>query len=542
MESSTKDTGYPANRDASMVADLVIRADAGATIGTGHLMRCLALAQAWQRKGGRVTFLSHCESELLRHRIYREGFELIFLEQSYPHAADLKQVFRLLKRNRIDNDPPWLALDGYHFDPDYQESIHDSGYRLLVIDDFNHLPIYYADILLNPNIGAERLCYRCGGSPYKIFGSRFVLLRTEFSAWRCWERRISDVGSKILITMGGADPDNVTQKVVTILQRLQLDGLEAIIVAGANNPHIETVRKACERSVFPIRLIRDAQNMAQLMAWADICISGAGTTSWELAYMGLPQVILVLAENQRGVADNLDKFGLTLNLGWYSEINSNDFLTRLRELIFNFERRKSMSENGRRIIDGKGAERVLSTMVGPNSPSLLLNRLVLRRASLEDAELLWEWANDPFVRSNSFNSGTIPIGNHMDWFKEKLATRNTIIYIVEKNRTPIAQIRYDCEEKEYANISFSVASGYRSKGIGEQTLMLSVRKACRELGVKRLQGIVLDHNEASRRTFIKAGFRRIGWQKISDKMCHIFLWECPEKVEGSGQDKLHEDK
>ena len=525
-----------------MVAHLVIRVDANTRIGTGHLMRCIALAQAWQRKKGRVTFLSNCESELLRRRICLEGFEFIFVEQSHPHAADLKQVFRLLKHNRIDDLAPWLVLDGYHFDLDYQKSVHDAGYRLLVIDDFNHLPSYCADILLNQNIGAEQLCYCCGGHTHQIFGSQFVLLRTEFSAWRCWERKISNVGSRILITMGGADPDNVTHKVITLLQRLHLDGLKATIVTGASNPHIEAVQTACERSVFPIRLVRDAQNMPELMAWADICISGAGTTSWELAYMGLPQVILILAENQLRVADNLERYRLALNFGWYSEINCDEFLVRLRDLILNPERRKAMSENGRRIIDGKGVDRVLSRMADLIPSSLLINRLGLRRASLEDAELLWEWANDPFVRSNSFNSGAIAVGNHMDWYKEKLATNNTVIYIVEMNKIPVAQIRYDCGEKGCADISFSVASGYRGKGLGERTLLLSAKRACRELGVKRLKGAVLGHNEASKRTFVKAGFRRIGWEKISDKMCHIFLWECPEKVEGSCHDKLHENK
>ena len=375
-----------------------------------------------------------------------------------------------------------------------------------------------------------------------MLGSRYVLLRSEFSAWRDWERKISDVGSRILITMGGADPDNVTHKVITLLQRLHLDGLEGAVVAGANNPHIATVLTACEKSAFPIRLVRDAQNMSELMAWADICVSGAGVTSWELAYMGLPQVVLVLAENQRSVADNLARFRLALNFGWYSEINCDEFLVRLRELILNSERRKAMSENGRRIIDGKGAERVSSRMANPNQPPLLIGQLDLRRASLEDAELLWEWANDPLVRSNSFNSDAIPIGNHMDWFKEKLASNSTIIYILETDKTPVAQIRYDCGEKECANISFSVASGYRGKGLGEQTLLLSAKRACRELGVKHLKGTVLDYNETSKRTFVKAGFRRIGCEKISDKMCHIFLWECPEKVEGSCRDKLHEDK
>jgi len=524
-----------------MSLDLVIRVDADVRIGTGHLMRCIALAQAWQKRGGRVTFLSHCNNEALQQRIINTGFNFFCVERPHPDPADLKQVLDRLQNFRNGNGIPWFVLDGYHFEADYQQSIREAGARLVVIDDYNHLPNYHANFLLNQNLGAEQLSYQCGSHTYQMLGSRYALLRTDFLAWHNWEHKITDIGSKILITMGGADPDNVTHKVTTLLQKIHVDGLEATIVAGVNNPHIETVQNACERSVFPIHLVRDVQNMPELMAWADICISGAGITSWELAYMGLPQVVLVLADNQRSVADNLAKYRLALNFGWHSEVNHDELLIQLRELILSPERREAMSKTGRRIIDGKGADRVLSGLADSMPTPLLKNRLGLRRASLEDAELLWQWANDPIVRSNSFNSSAIPMGNHLDWLKKKLASDNTVIYILETDQTPVAQIRYDRGEKECATISFSVAAGYRGKGLGEKTLLLSAKRACRALGVRQLKGAVIEYNEASKRTFVKAGFRRIGREKISNKMCHIFLWEYPEIIEETRHDKLHEN-
>lgn len=511
-----------------MSLDIIFRADANARIGTGHIMRCIALAHACQKRGGHVTFLSHCQSETLQHQIIKTGFNFIFVKHSHPDPDDLNHVLDRLHRFPDGIDPPWFVLDGYHFDADYQNAIYEAGAKMVVIDDYQHLPYYHADIILNQNIGAEQLNYPCRDHTLQMLGSRYVLLRNDFLAWHNWERKISDMGKKILITLGGADPDNVAHKVITLLQRLDVDELEAIVVCGANNPHIETVQTACERSTFPIRMLRNAQNMSELMAWADICISGAGITSWELAYMGLPQVILILAENQRQVANNLARYHIALDLGWYSEINDDDFLVRLRDLIFSPERRSAMSKNGREIIDGEGADRVSSKMANLTPSHLSAGRLDIRRASLDDAVLLWEWANDPIVRSNSFNPHAIPIGNHMDWYKEKIASEDTVIYIIEMDKTPVAQIRYDCGEDECATISFSVASRYRGCGIGEQTLLLSAKKACRTLGVKKLKGAVLDYNEASKRIFIKAGFRRIGLEEKSDKMSHIFLWECPE--------------
>jgi spore coat polysaccharide biosynthesis predicted glycosyltransferase SpsG len=131
---------------------LFIRADATTEIGTGHIMRCIALAQAWQAHGGEVTFLSHCQSTALRERIIEEGFSFISIDHPHPHPDDLSQTINYVQHLSPFPFPlshAWLVLDGYHFTPDYQKAIRDAGIHLLVIDDMNHLPHYHADILLN---------------------------------------------------------------------------------------------------------------------------------------------------------------------------------------------------------------------------------------------------------------------------------------------------------------------------------------------------------------------------------------------------------
>ena len=189
-----------------------------------------------------------------------------------------------------------------------------------------------------------------------------------------------------------------------------------------------------------------------------------------------------------------------------------------------------MSENGRRLIDGNGAQRVLSTINQVTNPALRMKTLSLRPASRHDAKLIWQWANDSVVRSHSFDSTCISIDDHMGWFREKLISDRAIIYILEMGNTPVAQIRYECAENNCAEIAFSVAAEYRGLGLGTQAILLSAEKASRALNVERLKAAVLVENKASLRAFEKAGFRRVGREKKYGKSCHIFLRESAGQI------------
>lgn len=158
--------------------------------------------------------------------------------------------------------------------------------------------------------------------------------------------------------------------------------------------------------------------------------------------------------------------------------------------------------------------------------------LKIRRARFEDAELLWQWANDPEVRANSFHPEKIPMHKHLEWYEAKLSSSNTRIWILELNGEPAAQIRYDCIDVNTAEIGFSVARTYRGRGLGIKILTLTVWLACRELNTRWLKSVVFSSNEISKRVFVKAGFKFLRQEKISGKLCHVFLWQCPKVEEG----------
>lgn len=339
---------------------LIVRADAGSQIGNGHLMRCLALAQAWHAEGGRAIFLSHCESQAVRSGIEAAGFGFVPLEKPHPDPSDFRCSVALIKEVEAE----WLVLDGYQFGPTFQKALRDMGQRLLFVDDTAHQPEYHANVLLNQNINSDRLAYRCDPDTKILLGPSFALLRSEFGAWYAWSREIPRIAKRVIVTLGGGDPDNVTLKVIRALDRIEIEGLEAVAVIGGSNPHLEELRHVAENASTGIRIEYNAKNMPALMSWADVAISGAGSTCWELAFMALPSLIIITADNQVGIAEGLSEAGSVINLGWFDRLPEQEISRSLLELLLAYDLRAQMSAAGRALVDGRGAARVTATMLG----------------------------------------------------------------------------------------------------------------------------------------------------------------------------------
>ena len=347
-----------------MPGQLIVRADATLEKGVGHIMRCIALGQAWRSRGGQLIFLSHCESSRLRQRILDEAFTFIPIEKPYPHSSDLNCVLEKLSDigNRGSNNI-WLLLDGYHFDPAYQRCIKEAGYRLMIIDDTAHLNHYYGDVLLNQNLNAAQLTYSCEPYTRLLLGTHYGLLRSEFFSWIDFKREIPEVAHKLLITLGGADPSNQTLMIIRAMQHLKLERLEVVVLIGPANPHMQVLQSAINQSKFPIQLILNPDNMPELMAWADLAISASGSTVLEMLFMGLPALVIIMAENQVAVAEALADAGVAVNLGWYHDLSTTKIARKMTELVKAAHLRSKMSQRGRNLVDGKGVERILAELL-----------------------------------------------------------------------------------------------------------------------------------------------------------------------------------
>ena len=323
-------------------------------------MRCIALGQSWKAAAGDVTIVSACDNEALKNRILSEGFYLVAVEEPHPHPSDLGLVLELLDAV----DPKWLVLDGYNFDAAYQEAIRKSGKQLLVIDDMNHLPEYHADILLNQNIHGPSLNYRCNAETVKLFGTRFVLLRREFREAALQKDPAPENVKKVLVTLGGGDPDNITGKVLSALRAVDDRQLEIKVVVGPVNPHRDALQETSSALSSQVEMLTNTFEMPALMRWADVAISAAGSTCWELAYAGVPALLVVVADNQRLLAEHLDAEGVAVNLGWHSALTPAVIGQSFVKFLDQSQPRRGAVLRGQALVDGCGSLRVVDRMRG----------------------------------------------------------------------------------------------------------------------------------------------------------------------------------
>jgi len=342
---------------------LIIRADASSAIGTGHVMRCLALAEAWQETGGVVFFVSAFDTPALEDRLKNEAIQILHITHEAGTIGDANETALLAHEHGAE----WIVVDGYHFGLEYQKTIKNSGLSLLFIDDYGHADHYYADIVLNQNISADMSFYPIY-EPYTRFllGTKYALIRKEFLIWSGWHREIPNVARKILVTLGGSDPANVTLKVIDAVRMVDPDGLEVKVVVGGSNPHFDLIHKKV-KDLANFTLIKNAENMPDLMAWADVAISAGGSTCWELAFMGVPSIMIPIAKNQELAIKELKNIHAAVgfpsdNLSSKKDIsNFIDFFLKMKEL------RSGLSQIQKQIVDGRGANKVVSIMMGKYS-------------------------------------------------------------------------------------------------------------------------------------------------------------------------------
>jgi UDP-2,4-diacetamido-2,4,6-trideoxy-beta-L-altropyranose hydrolase len=206
----------------------------------------------------------------LRERLVRQQVELHDTGDGGQAFDDMSWLADLRKQRGQEDEWRWLVLDGYHFDDDYQRRLRRDGMKLLVIDDYAHLPQYDADLLLNQNAGSERLNYKVPQETMLLLGSSYALLRREFRGARRGKKADSaGQAGHLLITLGGADPDNVTLKVIEVLQQGELPAVMTKIIVGPANPHLALLQESVQHSLLQVELLIGVEDMVPLMQWAE---------------------------------------------------------------------------------------------------------------------------------------------------------------------------------------------------------------------------------------------------------------------------------
>jgi UDP-2,4-diacetamido-2,4,6-trideoxy-beta-L-altropyranose hydrolase len=346
---------------AGALPDLIVRADADARIGLGHLVRSLALAHAWRDAGGAVVLATTTASDEMPAGVAIEGMRVVQLEARHPDPADLTAVAELVAAAR----DPWLVVDGYHFDAAYTRALDQAGGRVLVIDDQADQPVYHADALLNQNPEADALPYAFDAEPLRLFGPSYALLPRAFARWRDRDPAIPAEPARLLITLGGARPGAVAAMIVRGCARfLARRPMRAIVLAGPGTSTAAWAEAAAAALSGRLEIVSDPPDVAALMASADMAVSASGGTAWQLCFMGVPTLLTTVADNQSGIARWLDEAGCAVDLGPGRELGEAELGDALERLFCDQRARDRLSRRARELVDGRGAERVLAALTG----------------------------------------------------------------------------------------------------------------------------------------------------------------------------------
>ncbi len=495
---------------------IVIRVDASNTMGSGHIMRCLTLANALSEQGCRSHFIVRHLPASLEDLIKQSGHECTRLPRAdstpdeLPHsewlgvsqADDAKATAQFIVQ--LDSKPDWLIVDHYALDIRWETLLRPLICRLMVIDDLADRH-HDCDVLLDQNEYLDKASrYReliPTHTPLAL-GARFALLRPEFKRLHTQVATRQGPVRNILIFFGGMDTHNYTAKVLSILPEvlIQLESsVEINVIIGSEHPDREYITRICDEQSYNLHI--QTTKMAELMAAADMAIGAGGSASWERCSVGLPSLAFAVAHNQIQLTEDACLSGVLESpaVDWNS---ASSIKVAISAMIMNPLGRQRISQLGLAMVDGRGVDRILRLMD--------FHSCTLRKACQDDSEFIWNWRNHEKIRNVSRNQEVIPWENHKIWFDNTLKSHDRLLLIGEMHSLPIAVLRFDLINLQRAEISIFLDPESSIQGMAVELINAAEHHAKLFFsGLNEIVAVVLADNHASHALFHHAGFHRI---------------------------------
>jgi UDP-2,4-diacetamido-2,4,6-trideoxy-beta-L-altropyranose hydrolase len=459
---------------------VLIRTDGNSIIGYGHAMRMMALAEIIVSNFD-ICFVIRDTSEWLISEI-----KLKYSILEIPAKFDLTEEIVYLSSN-LPNFPLIVILDGYNFDTSYQKVMRDKmKLKVISIDDFQPYK-YAADVVINH--AGLLTPKQFDKEPYtKLFlGPQYALLRKEFNDAAKLKGKVFSKVDTAFVCLGGTDPDLYKHIVVKLLEKSIL----RIIIIVSNKDKFDSLESISKGIELYSNL--NAKDMIALMNQSDIAVLSASTLCYEYCSVSGGLFVIQTAENQKYIHNFVIKSGCGLAFDAFDEVlDSEDCVYKINNQIL----------KQRTFFNGDNTK-LLKKII---TKTALEHHLSIRRASLNDLMQYFEWANDPSVRSNSFNSKTIELDNHVSWFNKKIKDKDSYLYIIYLENINIGQVRFDKINNEFV-VDYSLDSYFRGVGLGEDILNLAINKLIQEIYMHiTIVGLVKCTNLTSCKTFEKMLF------------------------------------
>jgi len=345
--------------------NIAFRVDASNQIGTGHVMRCLTLADELQKAGGRSLFLCKVLQGDLIHFIEARGYDVVRLqieESNSPSWDDdaCQCVNALIFAGGVD----WLVVDCYSLDIGWETLLRTVAKKIFVIDDLADRP-HNCDVLLDQNYYVDSVTRYEGLIPAassQLLGPLFSLLRPQFMEARSGIRKRDGHIRRILVFFGGSDLQNESLRVLQAMRNLTYPEVCVDLIIGMQNPHRYEL-KTFAASLKWITIHYQVSNMAELIAAADLYVGAAGTTTWERCCLGLPSLVITVAANQIPSTMDLHQLGVLTYLGASGMVTFNQLSMAIENCVVSPEKMKAQSDSGFALVDGLGTSRCAQVII-----------------------------------------------------------------------------------------------------------------------------------------------------------------------------------
>lgn len=496
-----------------------IRADASPEIGFGHVWRCATLANGLRKAGVDVRFVCREHDGHLCDQIQNQGFSVARLPRSRLDPAPRGEgregdyvswlgadwsvdATETIEALRAWGPVDWLVVDHYAVDRRWETALRTSARRIMVIDDLANRP-HDCDLLLDQNLTAgmhTRYEDRVPAGTGLLLGPEYALLQPLYAELHAQLPARDGLIRRIFVFFGGVDSDNLTGRTLAAILGLNRPDIEVDVVVSASGPHVAAVRRQASGH-SNVHFHSGLPTLAPLMAGADLAVGAGGATSWERLCLRLPALVVTLAENQRPVAEELDRRGLIRWLGNKDAVSELAIAEAVGDVLQNGWDKERLPSHFP-IVDGKGASRVCAALTVTATTTLRV-----RHAGLEDEALLLELANDPETRRNAFAPHAISEDTHRSWFSARVSDpESCYLYVVETEEgVPVGQVRFDRAEQAW-RIDYALVPHFRGRGLGRPLLESAMRTLNEERPRSSVFGQVKDTNIASMKVFESLGF------------------------------------
>lgn len=447
----------------------VFRADATVDIGGGHVARCLTMADELARLGWRCSFATVAETPTVSPALAASGHEILFVGGDAEDTIDAMRTY-------WPDGTDLLVVDHYGLGVAFESASRPWCRSILVIDDLADRK-HDCDWLLDQTFGRTADAYN-GLVPKDcvvLAGAAYALLRPQFAYWRN-HARPADTG-RVLVALGTTDPGNATGMVLAALARCRRIKA-AEIVLGSAAPHLADVRTRAAEMPFPMTVHTDIGDMAALAASCDLAIGSGGVSAIERCTIGLPSIIMVVAENQKSVVANITAAGAALAL----DIGDDTFPEHLAEetdaLLATPERRAEMARKAAASCDGRGVNRAAMAVAPEHARNNVAVRL--RPATMCDGDMLYVWQAHPDTRRHFRNRAVPDRDEHMNWLDGSLSDPHRLLEITMADETPAGVLRLDrlgadADDTPRWEVSLYAAPNRQGHGIGTAMLRLARR-------------------------------------------------------------------